>query len=178
MITDDNGNIKSLNLERIKNFAYDHDILQYVLLPKTSHPGKDFSPFLRTIQVMLAHLQFDHVLKTPTWGFPDSQKAVYESVRKEPIFVGPHKTEVNMQWVAHAVNFFKYHVTREDEGTLFPGYEELREAGMGIKPWRKKLKRGVQTLGKRWRGTYGESEPVFSWLPLSERLGNCKGFVR
>lgn len=86
------------------------------------------------------------------YGFEYSQKMVYECARRAPIFNRRH--QVNMEWVVHTINFFKYHMLRSEEHTLYGVYSALDDASRP-KPWKQQLKPGLRELNGLWKGTYG-----------------------
>jgi len=109
---------------------------------------------MTALQLVLSHYSFDQSLGLKTWGFPDSQQAAYSSVASMPMFVGFNKLQVNLVWVLHIMNFFKYHITSSSEHTLFEQFAML-ESWEKPQEWKSQLKGGTYTLGKFWKGTYG-----------------------
>lgn len=111
-----------------------------------------------TIVVTLTHFffQLDRLgrPKSPTNHFPDSQQVAYATAASRPIFTGQRGYEIDMDWCMHMVNFWKYHLTREVEMTLYNDFSTL-VAGDRPKAWKKKLTTGPQKLGQFWKGSYG-----------------------
>jgi hypothetical protein len=115
---------------------------------------------LRAIQIMLAPYtlrqgQPDAV----AWSFPDSQYDVYAATPDRPIFLGCDKVNVNMDWVLHQINFWKYHMNREEECSLFIPYESL-PASEAVPWWDgpigpSAVTAGTSVIGKNWKGAYG-----------------------
>lgn len=99
----------------------------------------------------MIHFQLNRTTFKTTLNFHVSQKAVYSSVQSEPMFYGPNQIEINMPLVAHTLNFFKHHMTHPEEG-LYHTY--TASPSTKVKPWRKRLINGAQTLGKKWAGVY------------------------
>lgn len=87
------------------------------------------------------------------YSFPDSQLTVYSPASEQPIFGGCHGLDVNVEFVLHNVNFWKYHMVRQVEGTLFDALDEL---DLFERPrwWSSQPAQGVRALGKRWKGSY------------------------
>lgn len=110
-----------------------------------------YSHLLAAIQLMFAPsiLRF----KGATYGFEDSQRWAYATIRAGPIFGGFNKLEVNMVWVLHVLNFFKYHICKREENTLYEPFKRLIRAE---KPdfWNSPLHNGPADLGVHWKGTY------------------------
>jgi hypothetical protein len=88
------------------------------------------------------------------YSFEVSQKAVYESAKVAPIFHGFNDLQVNMEWVLHALNFFRYHMMRESENTLYVPFHDLSGLQKPL-AWKRKLQDGSHKLGGDWMGTYG-----------------------
>jgi hypothetical protein len=81
---------------------------------------------------------------------------------REPIFGGARGMEVNIIWALHIVNFFRYHMLRESEATLFPAFRDLSMAVEGTdmpQMWKKKLSNNdsLVPIGRNWKGSYGET---------------------
>lgn len=87
------------------------------------------------------------------FAIEESQQAVYLATNAAPIYLGPHFTDVNMEWVLHCLNFFRHHMATEDVGTLF---ESVNALPVTQKPsaWHAPLQQGAYPLGKHWKGTY------------------------
>lgn len=135
--------------------VYSTNLLHEVFIPKRARTAPH--QLMVALQLVLAHHSLDQCLQLDTFGFPDSQQAVYASVAAAPIFVGFNKLSVNLVWVLHVLNFFKYHMTRQSEQTLFEQFGALEE---WEKPqaWKSQLKEGAHKLGKFWKGTYGKKQ--------------------
>lgn len=86
-----------------------------------------------------------------------SQRAAYASAVREPLFKGANGVEVNMNFVARTLNFFKYHLRRKDEHTLYSDYNSLAPEDR-VKSWRRKLVNGQRMLGRNWKGVYAYLE--------------------
>ncbi|KAI9700178.1 MAG: hypothetical protein M1820_006846 [Bogoriella megaspora] len=149
-----------LNFNVVEKFVLNNDLI-YGLF-KSSHrlPNDKISkkdgrphPLLTTIQLMLTPfiLSPDHL--STTWSADYSQKAVYESPAKQPVITGRNKDRVNVEWLLHVINFFKGHLTREEETTLFESYSDLTRQELP-RMWNEQLDNKPKKLPKSWIGTY------------------------
>ncbi|KAK5157203.1 hypothetical protein LTR04_005479, partial [Oleoguttula sp. CCFEE 6159] len=163
----------SRNLECINRFVHTHDLLHKVLCPLGQYEEKTPNPLLTTIQLLLTPWSLFLELDVPTFSFECSQKAVYETAAQMPIFEGINSMDVNMDFALHVANFFKYHLTRYDEHTLFEYFKDLAECEKP-KAWKGKLEDGAQKLGQYWKGSYAylqrEEIPDIRRLPTGDRI--------
>ena len=161
---DEYKRVSSLNFDRVLNFCYSTNILGDILHAGNLKPD----PLLATLQLVLTPLCLDIELRFPTWGFPDSQQAAYldSKVPEGQIFFGRNNQGVNMRWLLHISNFFKYHMTRKEEYSLFEDYDSL-EFSERPKLWTGKL--GDQALGlkRNWKGSYGWSKSTQNSMTLA-----------
>ena len=142
-------------MECIKRFVYSHSILNNLFRPTNARAHLK-SRLLSAIQLCFAHWSFDLQLLPPTYGFPYSQFFVYSAAVRMPIFTSNSSLEkVNIEFVLHIMNFFKYHMTQKTENTLYDAYSALAQAEQPG-PWRSKLREGCYKIGQHWRGTYGQ----------------------
>ncbi|EME88258.1 uncharacterized protein MYCFIDRAFT_76089 [Pseudocercospora fijiensis CIRAD86] len=89
------------------------------------------------------------------WGFPESQQMAYATATERPIFKGCNGLDVDIEWCLHQINFWKYHMLREEECTLYEAYANL---DIAERPhfWSSELtNNGRATVGKSWKGAYG-----------------------
>ncbi|KAF4306625.1 hypothetical protein GTA08_BOTSDO05150 [Botryosphaeria dothidea] len=148
------------NIEALKEFIHRSDIIENLFRPRPRKSKRasvaeivepQYSHLLAAIQLMFAPsiLRF----KGATYGFEDSQRWAYATIRAGPIFGGFNKLEVNMVWVLHVLNFFKYHICKREENTLYEPFKRLIRAE---KPdfWNSSLHNGPADLGVHWKGTY------------------------
>lgn len=132
-------------------------------LEPTTRPGLDklscwsSRANILSSQTMLMHVQLDLSFSSPTFNFPASQRAAYADSFTEPIFRGSNGVEVNMNFVAKTLNFFKYHLTRRNEHILYSDFRDL-PAEERIKSWKRKLINGQRSLGRNWKGVYSYLE--------------------
>ena len=92
-------------------------------------------------------------LATTVYSFPETQTAVYASAKDRPIFGGVRGLDIDMDWVLHQVNFWRYHMTREEECTLYHTFKNLHDEETP-KFWTKQLREGHFELGCQWKGSY------------------------
>ncbi|RMZ12380.1 hypothetical protein D0860_02986 [Hortaea werneckii] len=152
---------ESKNLRLIYKFVQNYDLLDVVMA--TDHKKeKDLlclpKQLLCTIWSLLApamlSLDFEHA---PTLGFPDSQQVVYGTAATDPIFGGCNGLDINMEWVVHHLNFWKYHMVRSEENTLYRAFKSL-SPNETPRFWDHQLKLGGSKLGKHWKGSYAYVE--------------------
>ena len=62
---------------------------------------------------------------------------------------------VNVEFLLHIANFFKYHITHKDEGILNYDFELLSH-DKKPKAWQKSLEQGLSKPGSKWMGSYGK----------------------
>ena len=142
-------------MECIKTFVYSHTILNNLFRPTTARTHLK-SRLFSAIQLCFAHWSFDLQLLPPTYGFPYSQFFVYSAAMRMPIFIGnPPLENINLEFILHIMNFFKYHMTQKSENTLFDAYSALSQAEQPG-TWRFKPREGCYKIGQHWKGTYGQ----------------------
>ena len=157
---------ESANLTHLKRFLIANNLLTIIFEPPKVKAGRFSSkrssdlvkptPLLLTLQVICAPmlLSFEPHLVNEHWAFPDSQCAVYSTANIHPMFIGCNDLDVNMEFILHNLNFWKYHMVREVENTLFYAFEELDECDRP-RWWSSQLQQGTtRKLGKHWKGSY------------------------
>lgn len=108
------------------------------------------------IQLCLTHLSLHpDCCKSTAAHFDMSQREVYTDHRSQPVFVGAWKQDINVRWLLHTVNFFKFHLKAHDEGTLAQYYEDL-ERDQLPQPWLGRIKEGTQPLGSHWKSAHSK----------------------
>lgn len=147
----------SKNIIALREYVQSSNILDKVLSCLYRTP--EFSPALKTLQLVLFHLQLDLSLgpATSVYGFPYSQKAVYGHPGKVPLFQGRNFNKVNIDFLMHTGNFFKYHLAEPQAQTLYELFSEL-EPHEQPQAWDSRVHQGpdVKELGKHWKGSYGK----------------------
>jgi hypothetical protein len=110
---------------------------------------------LSAVKIMCSHFLFDMdaTSRQSVVALDDSQKAVYAPTNEAPIFLGPEKNVINMEWILHCLNFFRHYMMNPHVSAL---HENLRDLGPSQhpSPWQGSLKPGAQKLGSSWKGTY------------------------
>lgn len=115
-----------------------------------------YNPRLLAVQLLLMHWSLLPEYAFHTYSFAHSQQAVYGTPNKFPIFTDTHMRNVNIEYLLHIANFFKYHITRSEEHTLFTDFCALDGDERPI-PWTERLESGVKEFGKHWMGSYGKA---------------------
>ena len=154
----------SNNIRELRRFVQRTNVLDKVL--STFYHGPNINPLLQTLQLVFTHWQLDRSLQIQTYGFSYSQRAVYGHPDDYPMFLDNDRFRVNIEFLLHTANFFKYHITHEQENTLFSLFEELEE-GQKPRAWEGPIQQGrgipgVKRLGTHWKGSYGEYSNSFS----------------
>ena len=163
-VIEDDTTYESANLAHLHRFITAGNLLTDLFRPEKSRNRSTYNrdrplpkpaPLLQTTQVLCAPLllSFDSMLIQSHYGFPDSQLTVYSAAENYPIFIGCNGLDVNMEFVLHNINFWKYHMVRETENTLFRAFEAL-DPSERPRWWTAQLQQGVQKLGKHWKGSY------------------------
>ncbi|KAI9814399.1 MAG: hypothetical protein M1827_003255 [Pycnora praestabilis] len=145
----------SLNIVELESFMRRTNLVHDLFLNGGFRTGIGSDQLFLTVQLLFAHCSLNLAFNAISYAGDLSQKAVYEDNKMEPIFLGKSQGEVNVEWLLHVVNFFKYHMTCKEICTLLPIYEDLEDKEKP-KAWKKKLERGVKKLGKSWKGSYGK----------------------
>ncbi|KAH0544084.1 hypothetical protein FGG08_001702 [Glutinoglossum americanum] len=147
---DKRNEVASLNYDRLLSFCLSTNILKDVLLGGNMKPD----PLLAITQLLLTPWCLELNLNFPTWSFPNSQQAAYldSKVPEGQIFQGRNNQRVNAEWLLHISNFFKYHMTREEEYSLFEEFDSL-DPSEKPKMWTGRLG-DVPGLAKCWKGSY------------------------
>ncbi|KAF2704489.1 hypothetical protein K504DRAFT_461248 [Pleomassaria siparia CBS 279.74] len=162
---DKNGKPHCPNLAHIAKFAQESRL--FVPSSKRRGPPKAVQREdvrnLAAIRLMASHFLLSTEFSPPVYGVHKSQVAVYEPTNKAPIFTGPDKTEVNMEWLLHVMNHFRNHMKNHDAGDFCGVWKDLSYSEKPS-PWRIPLEEGCQPLGKHWKSTFSYLDPV-SELP-------------
>ena len=146
----------SYNLVALRRYANTTNILDHVLC----HRERTFSSLLRTLQLVLTHLQLDITMSPATFSFEYSQKAVYGHPSKNRMFRNSSFEKINIEFLLDTVNFFKFHMTNPRAQTLYDLVNGLAER-QKPKAWDSRVEHdlGEGQLGKHWLGTYGKISP-------------------
>ena len=116
-----------------------------------------FNLRLKTLQLVLSHIQLDPINFYDDSFFPCSQKAVYQNPNTYPLVKGKNGGEVDITLLKHIVDFFKYHLSSQWAGTLYDIFDNL-DNHLKPKAWDTRLDQhpDVSKLGKHWLGSYGK----------------------
>jgi hypothetical protein len=151
------------------------NILETLCVTLTSYQGFDFmttsedrKAFAHMIQLTLLHLIFhpDYCLSRPSVAVI-SQEVVYRSQIFEPIFNEVRIDELNIFWLLHVVNHFKFHLKQRREGILEHVYRALAKDSLP-RAWTGILKNETTKLGKKWKGATREQPETLVRLRLIE----------
>jgi hypothetical protein len=123
--------------------------------------GNSEGALLYVVQLCLAPFTLHPSLCKNSSNFENSQVQVYATNEEQPIFKGVYKGEVNVRWLLHVINFFKYHVKASEEGLLAHAYETLKSDSPDQlpQPWIGRIKAQTQPLGAYWKGAHGKHAP-------------------
>lgn len=121
--------------------------------------SSNINPLLQVLQLVLTHVELNipAARVNPALGFEYSQFAVYRHPDEFPMFNAAGTWRISTNLLLHIANFFKHHLTKKDESTLYELFIQLRTHEKP-KAWNSRLVQGngVQKLGKHWKGTYGK----------------------
>lgn len=149
----------SPNLIKITNFCrkFPH-FIGCIFKPTYGVPAK-ISKSIQIAQILVSTLSLDpYLFPQDVWQFGTSQKMAYQSPAIAPIFKGVNNDQVNVLWVLHVINFFRYHCLLPVESTLQRPYTAL-EASERPVFWKQPIENDdvKPFTGQVWKGTYGQS---------------------
>ena len=149
------GRKHSNNIAHLHHFVKASNLLD-VFLSKV-HRSDANGRLLQTLQLVLTHCQLDLSIRSRIGGFGCSQQVVYSHPANMPMFLDK-KWNLNLEYLLHIVNFFKYHMKTETENTLYPLLCDLENLERP-QAWNRPISQGcgVKPLGTNWKGSYGES---------------------
>ena len=154
---------RCMNQDILFDFVRNSKLLLHPRRP-TRPPRKSpdyVHPALAAVKLMCSHFLFElDNVKHGFLGVEESQRVVYMATNSAPLYSGPTRTDLNMQWILHCMNFFRHHMMSQEAGTL---YEVMNDLCAYEKPsaWQEQLHPGTAPLHKHWKGTY-------SYLDVSE----------
>ncbi|KAF2088704.1 hypothetical protein K490DRAFT_38547, partial [Saccharata proteae CBS 121410] len=154
---DYNHQLYSRNLRRLRHYSNKiySNLLDEVLFQ--AFGAENTNPMLHAVQVTFTAWCLRKSFGYGNFSFESSQRAAYASPFKEPIFHGFNKQTVNMKWILHVMNFFKYHITEEDNATLSQPFWDLGNEQYPTL-WQGPLQNGPSKPGRYWKGTYAYIE--------------------
>ena len=145
----------SKNLIQLRRFVQSSNILDNILYDTTT--GSYGARLMQTLQVVFTHWQLDICIRSEIRGFALSQHIVYTRPDEMLLFIDK-KWTLNLTYLLHVANFFKYHMKSDHEDTLSHLMLDLEDSE---KPaaWDQELKTGpqVKPLGASWMGSFGSS---------------------
>ncbi|KAJ4296664.1 hypothetical protein N0V90_006712 [Kalmusia sp. IMI 367209] len=157
MQPDEHGYYQCLNMVRLKEFVLQSRIL---LGGKRPPAAKNNEPdyvdaSLAAVRLMCAHFLFDQEGQSCAcwYAIDESQKAVYAATNTAPLYIGPKKNCLNMEWMLHCLNFFRYHMMTPDASSLYDTMKGM-DVSQKPSPWRGPLQTGSYPLSRWWKGTY------------------------
>ncbi|CZT48204.1 uncharacterized protein RSE6_08870 [Rhynchosporium secalis] len=160
--------IKGLNLMYIREMlrTSEVDIIDSVFNTSFDKNGNDSSSIdkvvtandkntlIYVIQLILTPFSLDPNLCNGKVGhFDISQYQAYATAKVQPAFTGLFKQSVNIRWLLHIVNFFKFHLKSGGEGLLAHEYDRL-EPDQFPQFWKGHIKGGTQPLARHWKGVH------------------------
>lgn len=145
-----------LNMLRLKEFVLESRLLLGGRRPPPPKPHEHaaINVSLGAVRLMATHFLFDRAFQPEIWfAIDDAQRAVYAATNEAPLYLGPKKDILNVQWVLHCLNFFRYYMTVPEASDLHEAIQEL-DKSQRPSPWDGPLKSGTYALGNHWKGTY------------------------
>ncbi|KAH9222638.1 hypothetical protein DL95DRAFT_505701, partial [Leptodontidium sp. 2 PMI_412] len=116
--------------------------------------ANDKNTLVYVIQLILTPFSLDPGLCNSKVGhFDISQYQAYSTAKLQPVFTGLYKQVVNIRWLLHVVNFFKFHLKSDGEGLLEHEYRIL-EHDEFPQFWTGHIKGGTQPLARHWKGVH------------------------
>jgi hypothetical protein len=156
LLTGENGRSYVDIIESVLNTDFDHAMDKLRDMTKVVSASME-GTLVYAIQLCLTPIslnpRFCHKYKVS--HFDLSQYQAYDTPARQPIFCGKYKQDVNLRWLLHVVNFFKYHLTALDEGLLAYHYKDL-ESDQFPQPWEGRIEAGTKPLNSHWKGAYSK----------------------
>jgi hypothetical protein len=143
-----------------------HCVLDAVLnTDQTSWDPRDIvSAASENSLVLLIQLCLTHLILSPDSSkgavshFDMSQSEAYADHAEQPMFIGGWLQTINVRWLLHVVNFFKYHLKFQEEGVLAHDYAVLDRDQLP-QPWVGRIMEGTQPIGSHWKSACSKSKP-------------------
>ncbi|KAH7383643.1 hypothetical protein BKA64DRAFT_760510 [Cadophora sp. MPI-SDFR-AT-0126] len=116
--------------------------------------ANDKNTLVYVIQLLLTPFSLHPAsCNTKVGHFDISQYQAYSTAKVQPVFNGLYKQQVNIRWLLHIVNFFKFHLKSKGEGLLAHEYR-LLENDEFPQFWPGHIKGGTQPLARHWKGAH------------------------
>ncbi|PBP22045.1 hypothetical protein BUE80_DR007040 [Diplocarpon rosae] len=140
-------------VDSIFNTSFDKDVNAAYSSRQVVTASKD-KTLIYVVQLCLTPFSLHHDFCNRNVNhFDVSQYYAYSRPCSQPICTGFFKQDVNVRWLLHVVNFFKYHFKSEGEGLIAHDYKEL-EVDQLPQFWVGNIKGGTQPLARHWKGAY------------------------
>jgi hypothetical protein len=142
-------------IDSIFSTPFDNDMNKQSDMSRIVSARKD-GTLIYAVQLCLTPISLNpRFCKSKVSHFDISQYQAYATPAQQPIFCGKYKQDVNLRWLLHVVNFFKYHLTAGDEGLLAHHYKDL-ETDQYPQPWEGLIEPGTKPLKSHWKGAYSK----------------------
>ncbi|KAG4429859.1 hypothetical protein IFR05_014659 [Cadophora sp. M221] len=140
-------------IDSVFNTSFDKDTNDSFSLNKVV-TANDKNTLIYVIQLMLTPFSLNPDLcKSKVGHFDISQYQAYSTAKLQPVFTGLYKQVVNIRWLLHVVNFFKFHLKSKGEGLLVHEYKTLARDEFP-QFWTGHIKGGTQPLARHWKGVH------------------------
>jgi len=105
-----------MNLSHIDTFVQSFDLLRTVFKSiRTNDIRTAYTDLYCAVCLLLTHKS---LTEEPIFRFGTSQELAYACADLQPVFRASAGTQINLAWLLHVANFFRYHLTEASEGTL------------------------------------------------------------
>lgn len=136
-------------------------------------------PLLAALKLVCSHFLFEREdIKQDIFAIEQSQRVVYMTTQVAPLYKGPDRSDVNMEWFLHCLNFFRFHMVNAEIASLI---DTMADLSPGQKPsaWRGGLKKGAYAMGRHWKGTYSflDQREIQKLRALSEEDADQHHFI-
>ena len=155
LLTGDNGASHIDIVDSIFNTSFDKDTNKVSSINQIVTAAHE-NTLVYVVQLCLTSFNLDpEYCNFKVNHFDISQYQAYSGPACQPVFDGLMKQEVNVRWLLHVINFFKYHMKSDGEGLLAHDYKELENSQIP-QFWVGKIQGGTQPLARHWKGAYSE----------------------
>ncbi|KAI9674683.1 MAG: hypothetical protein M1817_001586 [Caeruleum heppii] len=146
--------IDGRNFDRIRAFVQRTNVLKdrHKVAKCPAAKGEPLHYALRLILLPMA-LDLNHPIIEAMFPFQDAQKAAYSYIEPSPLLQGRRKDLVNLEYLVKMADYWKTHITRSQEFTLYHYFADLEELERP-QMWEGRLQDVPPFMGKHWLGTY------------------------